>query len=768
MADFANEPQQQDSAWGQTGAFGSAAAGWGSIPNAADTWPAAGPGPPPGSDDSSLGQSEILQPPPPHAPSVLETIPELPTSAQFIPNRTPLSDIGESNDEYGENWDNQHDAQEMWNGETMQSRTLTATVNPSVVNSPPPQPAVSLADAAAAAQNHIRKQGKITTASEAARRMEESRRHSIDPHHSAPQDPSKAAHAVHLAANHKPMSTASAAAAAMEATQHKDRTSHQQSNSRPQSAPGKTTWTHPKLFMPGGREPARIQPDPSWIHTGGNAWSHKHLASKSTSGVNWARPLETPWPPRAPPQPQPQSQRSSQHRKHHPYTAYPYHTQHATSSKQHQSWQGWGKERNWGDYQETYQETETDSEEEDAVNIVGHGADSWAWGQQPSSKQGKNQDKRGRKRRSDDYEGWNAGGNGGRRDEGKSSSAWQEQARDEWGGGGGGGDWGMSGYDQDKGGTKGQDKVSGWDANWNQDKGGARWSQGQDKAPGRSHGQEKASGWDTNWSQDKGGAGWSQSQEKTSGWDTNRNQDKGGAWGPESSKDKGSAWGELGHSQKQGRGHSGDTWGTEADGGEWGGTPNNDWGAKVPTAEVAGGTRNAVSPQERSQILNSFLPIHNQNAQAQGLRQHQASTIKQLHRVGTTLQNPQNVWEAQAGWGSDTDEDMENPRRVRFSPKASVVWGGSPRSVPAKTAAIAQQSGLTTSLNDPSNVRFVESDGAALECVANALFGNARLARERLYWLFPTDKDERVANMLAWVQKMSFNLGAFSVSSQVL
>ena len=718
----------------------------------------------------------MLQPPQPpsHAPSVLETIPEFPTSTQYTQNRTPLSDIGESNDEYREDWDNQHDPQQMWTGEAMQSRTLTATVNPSAVNSPPPQPTVSLADAAAAAQDHLRKQGKTTTASEAARRMQESRRHSIDPHHSAPQDPSKAAHAVHLAANHKPMSSASAAAAAMDATHHKDRTNHQQSNSQSQPAPGKTTWTHPKPFMPGGREPARIQPDPSWIHTGGNAWSHKHLASKSTSGVNWARPLETPWPPRAPPQPQPQpqSQRSSQHRKHHPYTSYPHHTQHATSSKQHQSWQGWGKDRNWGDYQEPYQETETDSEEEDAVNIVGHGGDSWAWGQHPPSKQGKSQDKRGRKRRSDEYEG---GRGGGWRDERKSSSAWPEQARDDLGkttddwnnGGVGGGDWGMPEYDQDKGGTKGQDRAPGWDANWNQDKGRARWSQGQEKAPGWPQGQEKAS--DANWNQDQGGAGWSQGQEKASGWDGNRNQDKGGAWGPESSKDKG-GWGELGHSQKQdtaARGHSGDTWGTEAGGGGWGGTPNNDWGTKVSTAEVAGGTRNAVSPQERSQILNSFLPVHNQNPQ--GLRQHQGSTIKQVHRVGTTVQNPQNVWEAQeAGWGSDTDEDMEHPRRVRFSPKASVVWGGSPRSVPAKTAALAQQSGLTTILNDPSNVRFVESSGAALECVSNAFFGNARLARERLYWLFPADKDERVANLLAWVQKMSFNLGTFGVSSQVL
>ncbi|KAF8803833.1 hypothetical protein BYT27DRAFT_7109189 [Phlegmacium glaucopus] len=69
----------------------------------------------------------------------------------------------------------------------------------------------------------------------------------------------------------------------------------------------------------------------------------------------------------------------------------------------------------------------------------------------------------------------------------------------------------------------------------------------------------------------------------------------------------------------------------------------------------------------------------------------------------------------------------------------------------------------TTPVNDPNNVRFLESRGAAFEYVTNAFFGNSRLARERIHWLFPSDKDPRVAAKLAWVQKLSYNLGTFGL-----
>ncbi|KAF9534908.1 hypothetical protein CPB83DRAFT_755141 [Crepidotus variabilis] len=126
-----------------------------------------------------------------------------------------------------------------------------------------------------------------------------------------------------------------------------------------------------------------------------------------------------------------------------------------------------------------------------------------------------------------------------------------------------------------------------------------------------------------------------------------------------------------------------------------------------------------------------------------------------------------NAEDAGSDWGSDEEDGEEEAggtRKVRFSPKASDLWGGSPRSVPSKSLAAQAQQGITTTIiNDASYVRFVESSGAGLAFVSNALFGNARLARERVHWLFPSNKDQRVAGMLAWVQKMSFNLGTYGL-----
>jgi hypothetical protein len=68
-------------------------------------------------------------------------------------------------------------------------------------------------------------------------------------------------------------------------------------------------------------------------------------------------------------------------------------------------------------------------------------------------------------------------------------------------------------------------------------------------------------------------------------------------------------------------------------------------------------------------------------------------------------------------------------------------------------------------MNEYTNVRFIESNGAALAPVERAFFGKTRLARDRIHWMFSPDKDERVASLLAWIQIMSYNLGAFGVSA---
>lgn len=217
---------------------------------------------------------------------------------------------------------------------------------------------------------------------------------------------------------------------------------------------------------------------------------------------------------------------------------------------------------------------------------------------------------------------------------------------------------------------------------------------------------------------------------------------------------------------------------------------NADWGtnaqaiqqqSKVTFASAdPAGSRNEVSAQQRSQILNSLLNLpQNQkpsNIDAAHKAAQQASAVPKKGHQRAASHN--DAWGGtldtrDQGWGSveeednddEYDEDSEDNRRVHFSPKASDIWGGSPRSVPSKSLSQANTGFTTTLINDASNVRFVESRGAAFKFVSEAFFGNARLARDRIHWRFPEDKDQRVANMLNWVQKMSFNLGTYGVCS---
>lgn len=92
--------------------------------------------------------------------------------------------------------------------------------------------------------------------------------------------------------------------------------------------------------------------------------------------------------------------------------------------------------------------------------------------------------------------------------------------------------------------------------------------------------------------------------------------------------------------------------------------------------------------------------------------------------------------------------------------------------MPSKTLAHAYR-GTTTPLHagavrngmtDYADVRFIESKGKALEPVRRAFFSKERLARDRIHWMFPSDKDDRVASLLRWIQDVSYNLGGFGVS----
>jgi hypothetical protein len=76
-----------------------------------------------------------------------------------------------------------------------------------------------------------------------------------------------------------------------------------------------------------------------------------------------------------------------------------------------------------------------------------------------------------------------------------------------------------------------------------------------------------------------------------------------------------------------------------------------------------------------------------------------------------------------------------------------------------------------TPANGDALIRFVDSDGAALKPAENALFGrnhiilNLPLIDDENSWLFSPSKDMRVAQMLTWIQSMSYGLASLGVNT---
>ncbi|KAF8219656.1 hypothetical protein L208DRAFT_1338710 [Tricholoma matsutake] len=80
-----------------------------------------------------------------------------------------------------------------------------------------------------------------------------------------------------------------------------------------------------------------------------------------------------------------------------------------------------------------------------------------------------------------------------------------------------------------------------------------------------------------------------------------------------------------------------------------------------------------------------------------------------------------------------------------------------------ETTVLLNNGVVPNKLNEYTNVQFVESRGAALAPVANALFGKTRMAKDRIHWMFSPNKDERVSSLLSWIQKVEYSLGSFGV-----
>ena len=220
--------------------------------------------------------------------------------------------------------------------------------------------------------------------------------------------------------------------------------------------------------------------------------------------------------------------------------------------------------------------------------------------------------------------------------------------------------------------------------------------------------------------------------------------------------------------------------------GNWGGQPS--WGGeqKREHQEPSGvaGMKGTMSPQQRAQILNSLLNVAGQKQDGNGAQrsEHISKKIKQEKENKRQTQYS-------TGWGLEDDswgngrEDNGNGKghgqgtRSPSSKGASTAWdawGGaqdaSRYSMPSLTLSYAYKdsktrldSGSQSKINDVAKIRFHESKGAALHPAHTALFSQGRLARDRIHWSFPPDKDERVRAALSWTQEMSYGLGTLAV-----
>jgi hypothetical protein len=218
------------------------------------------------------------------------------------------------------------------------------------------------------------------------------------------------------------------------------------------------------------------------------------------------------------------------------------------------------------------------------------------------------------------------------------------------------------------------------------------------------------------------------------------------SWGNDGWDETNDAWGAA---------TGGDAWGDSTGGGGWGGESHDGWGTGGGNDGwgEAGGSKDAWGNEAGS---------HDQWGQGSGTKKEKGK--------GKGKAN----WDAIEEEDSDADDWGVPQRRHKKAQKS--IWGSSqaetPYTMPSKTLAHAYK-GTTTSLNNGvdrnkikeyADVHFIESKGAALLPVQNALFGRKlRMAKDRIHWLFSPNKDPRVSTMLSWIQAMEHNMGAFGV-----
>lgn len=295
--------------------------------------------------------------------------------------------------------------------------------------------------------------------------------------------------------------------------------------------------------------------------------------------------------------------------------------------------------------------------------------------------------------------------------QGKSGKKHKKQRHEEWGWGhdqsGGEGGWGAAAGWGAESAAYANDNSWGDNAGWEggQQQGG--WGDDGRGAADQSWGAQDNSGW----GQQDGGNGWGQQE---SGWGQ---QDNG--WGQQDD----SGWGQ----------HGGGGWGQQGGGG---------WGAQ----------------DKRSS--------KHKGAQRQWVEEE----------------------ETEDGWDSLSEESYGDPKRKNFHPRPhntnsahfthsqafqEYKPGGSGYSMTSRTLAHAYAG--TPLPENPvflpgpnpmtayGDLRFIESKGQAIVPVQRAFFGRERKAINRIHWMFPPNKDERVASLLNWIEAMRYDLAMYGV-----
>ncbi|KAF7301511.1 hypothetical protein MIND_00716500 [Mycena indigotica] len=354
-----------------------------------------------------------------------------------------------------------------------------------------------------------------------------------------------------------------------------------------------------------------------------------------------------------------------------------------------------------------------------------------------------------------------ASANKGKKSDKKAAPAWQS-----WGAEATGSDWngGGSGWGQQQQKLKKQDKggKQAWES-WGKE------SQTKGDPWGTVHSgaaTSNAGGWGNT-----SAAGWGNAHGSAGGWG-NTNAGAAGGWG----NNNGGAWGETAATQYT-------DWGDDkGSAGAWG---QQGWGHEEAKRQpkASEGKKGGKKGQQQQQPPQSQYYQQPQGKKGQKSKQKQD---KHADPWGGGGGWDDGGWgtSAAADWGVPEEEmysdesDSEDDRRVHFTPITANVWGGSqPEStyhMPSRTLAHAQQgtTGATPLFAGPPrdnigeglDIHFIDSKGAALVAAQQALFGyTVRRAKDRIHWMFPPNKDERVASLLIWISQMSDQIAAYGL-----